>query len=563
MDQIVFKNFKIINLLFAAVLFLALSLRFYSLGSVPVSMHRDEAFLGYNAYSILKTGKDMSGSFLPVHLESFFYSPAGYSYFSIPFIEIFGLNEFSVRFASALFGTLTIPLVFLISLNLFKENKGKYWIALSSAFILSIMPWHVNLSRVAIENTVVVFFVVLGVYLYLKYIERKNVIFLILSFVSFGINFFIYQAPRAFVPLFIPFLISTLTNIKSLIRNKIQIVFYALFIIIPIVFILFSPQLSWRIQSLSIFHHPETKLIIQEQLTNDGVLGVPSFASRAFHNKAAGYSLLFLDNYFSHFSYNFLFSDGGLPNRFKIPDIGLLYIYQLPLIIIAFLYLHKKNPRLNLFLFGWVGLTMLGSALTYDDVPNFQRTLIAVPPFAILSGYGLYEFLGKFKNNKYYLLIFAFSLLVITANLSYFLIQYFIQGKVYQTWNRQDGYEELVKVTNEMIPNYEKAVVTSRESAPTVFFLFYSKYDPTLFQKETEFQDLKKSDHISFGRFEFSEEECPLRVDEKTERFTGKVGILYVNSSLCKTDISSYANTLHIVERAGGFSDVFYILEAR
>lgn len=563
MDKKLFENIKVTTLLFIAVVLLGFVLRFYLLGSVPVSMHRDEAFLGYNAYSILKTGKDMSGSFLPVHLESFFYSPAGYSYFSIPFIEVFGLSEFSVRFASALFGTLTIPLVFLISLNLFKENKGKYWIALSSAFILSVMPWHVNLSRVAIENTVVVFFITLGIYLYLKYIERKKSTLLILSFLSFGINFFIYQAPRAFVPLFIPFLILILADSKNLIKNKIQIVLYSLFIIIPVAFILFSPQLSWRIQSLSIFNHPETKLTIQEQLTNDGVLGVPSFVSRAFHNKVSGYSLLFLDNYFSHLSYNFLFSDGGLPNRFKIPDVGLLYVYQLPLIIIAFLYLHKKNPRLNLFFFGWVGLALLGSALTYDDVPNFQRTLMAVPPFSILSGYGLYEFLAKFKNNKYHFLIFAFSLSVITVSFSYFLIQYFIQGKVYQTWNRQDGYRMLVKVTNEMLPNYEKAVVTSRESAPSVFFLFYSKYDPALFQKETEFQDLKKSDHISFGKFEFSDEECPLRVDEKTQKFLGKPGILYVNSSLCKEDISSYSNQLYVVKRTGGFSDVFYIYEAK
>lgn len=86
-------------------------LRFYNLGEVPVSLHRDEAFLGYNAYSILKTGKDMSGNFLPIHLESFFFSPAGYSYFSIPFIALFGLSQFSIRFASALFGSLNILLI--------------------------------------------------------------------------------------------------------------------------------------------------------------------------------------------------------------------------------------------------------------------------------------------------------------------------------------------------------------------------------------------------------------------------------------------------------------------
>ncbi len=425
------------------------------------------------------------------------------------------------------------------------------------------MPWHVNLSRVAIENTLVVFFITLGIYLYLKYIERKKIVFLIFSFVSFGINFFIYQAPRAFVPLFIPFLVLALTNTKNLIKNKLQITLFIIFIIVPVVFILLSPQVSWRIQSLSIFNHPETKLTIQEQLTNDGVLGVPSFVSRAFHNKVSGYALLFLDNYFSHLSYSFFFSDEGLPNRFRIPDIGLLYIYQLPLIIMAFLYLYKKNQKLNLFLFGWIGLALVGSALTYDDIPNFQRTLTAAPPFAILSGYGFYELLAKFKNNKYYPVIFVIALLIITASLLYFLIQYFIQGKVYQTWNRQDGYRELVKVTNEMLPNYKRALITSRETAPTIFYLFYSKYDPAKFQEETKDEDLRQSDHVSFSNFEFSEEECPLRIDDKTQRFNGEKEVLYVNSSLCKSDISKLANKLYTVKRVGGFSDVFYILEAK
>src|SRR3989344_3869424 len=98
------KKIGIIILIFI----IACILRFYRLGEVPVGLHRDEAFLGYNAYSIFRTGKDMSGDFLPLHLRSFLFSPAGYSYLSIPFIAIFDLSSFSIRFASAIFGSLTI-----------------------------------------------------------------------------------------------------------------------------------------------------------------------------------------------------------------------------------------------------------------------------------------------------------------------------------------------------------------------------------------------------------------------------------------------------------------------
>src|SRR6266568_6902142 len=96
------------SLLLFLIFLLGTALRFYQLGIVPFGFHRDEAFLGYNAFSIFKTGRDITGNVLPMHLQSFLYSPAGYSYFSILFIVLLGLSEFSVRFASAFFGSLTI-----------------------------------------------------------------------------------------------------------------------------------------------------------------------------------------------------------------------------------------------------------------------------------------------------------------------------------------------------------------------------------------------------------------------------------------------------------------------
>src|SRR5574341_2097623 len=111
------KNKSLILLIL--IVLIAAILRFYRLGEVPIGVHRDEAFLGYNAYSILKTGKDMNNIRLPLHLKSFLYSPAGYSYATIPFIALFGLNAFSIRFASALFGALTILLTYFLVGQLF------------------------------------------------------------------------------------------------------------------------------------------------------------------------------------------------------------------------------------------------------------------------------------------------------------------------------------------------------------------------------------------------------------------------------------------------------------
>lgn len=536
-------------------------LRFYQLGEIPVSLHRDEAFLGYNAYSIFKTGKDISGNFLPIHLESFFFSPAGYSYLSIPFIVVFGLSEFSIRAASAFFGTLTIPIVFFISHELFDREKKRSLIALASSLFLAISPWHVNLSRVAVENTIVVFFVCLGIYLFQVFLKRKTLFFLIISFGSFALNLFIYQAPRVFLPIFIPllgFALSGFKNIKS--RWYFPVLLYLLFIIIPILFIITSNDLSWRIKSLSIFNNPQTLAVTQEQNINDSLSDIPYFVSRFFHNKLIGFSLLFTENFFKHLSFDFLFSDSSFPDRFRIPRSGLLYIFELPLVFFALYKLFGKNLRHALFISGWALVALMGSALTYDDVPNMQRTLMAAPALSILSGYGLVSLISCLKNKKLLSKIFpSVFLLIAVFNLSYFVIQYFVQGKFYRTWYRQDGYRELVLNVNKLLPNYEKALVTSRESAPTIFFLFYNKYDPRKFQNETKEIDMRQSDHVDFGKYEFSEEECPLKVDNKSGEFTGIKKVLYVNSSLCPENIENTI-ILKTIKRIDG-SEVFRIYE--
>ena len=94
---------------FWIVIVLAILIRVVNLSSVPPHLTPDEAALGYNAYSILKTGRDEHGAFLPIVFKSFGdYKPGLYVYLTVPFVGLMGLNEFSVRFPSALMGTISI-----------------------------------------------------------------------------------------------------------------------------------------------------------------------------------------------------------------------------------------------------------------------------------------------------------------------------------------------------------------------------------------------------------------------------------------------------------------------
>ena len=94
------------------------------------------------------------------------------------FIAIFGETPLGVRFPSALLGTLTVLAAYGLVFELFKSHKNRQTLALLTAFLLSISPWHIQLSRAAYEGNVATFFTVLGVYLFFLAKNRNFLWFL-------------------------------------------------------------------------------------------------------------------------------------------------------------------------------------------------------------------------------------------------------------------------------------------------------------------------------------------------------------------------------------------------
>src|SRR3989338_4260655 len=97
-----------VSVLLTIVVVLGSFLRLWQLGKNPPGFYSDEALYGYEAYSLLKTGRDQFGNFLPISIAGFGdYRPALYIYSTIPFIAIFGLTEFATRLPSAMFSIFT------------------------------------------------------------------------------------------------------------------------------------------------------------------------------------------------------------------------------------------------------------------------------------------------------------------------------------------------------------------------------------------------------------------------------------------------------------------------
>src|SRR3989337_3214476 len=110
------------KLLLILILSLAAILRFWELDSYP-ALNADEAAIGYNAYSLIQTGKDEHGNSWPIHFQSFNdYKPGFYFYLVLPFVKLLGLNEWAVRIPNATLGVLTVLLVYLLVNELFKKQ---------------------------------------------------------------------------------------------------------------------------------------------------------------------------------------------------------------------------------------------------------------------------------------------------------------------------------------------------------------------------------------------------------------------------------------------------------
>src|SRR3990167_9071129 len=119
---------KIEKILFLLILVLFLVTRLYKINEIPISVYWDEASIGYNAYAISQTGRDEWGEFLPIHFRAFgeFKLPV-YIYSVVPFIKLFGLNEFSVRAPSVLFSLGVLILTFFLAGKLTGNNAVGLW----------------------------------------------------------------------------------------------------------------------------------------------------------------------------------------------------------------------------------------------------------------------------------------------------------------------------------------------------------------------------------------------------------------------------------------------------
>jgi len=496
------------NLLFLLFVILILSigfvLRFYKLDSIPPGLYQDETAIGYNAYSILKTGADEYGKSFPLYFKSFGdYKLPVYIYSTIPAILLFGLNAFAVRLPSALFGFLTIPLVGLL---MFRFTKNKYFSAATMA-ILAILPWHLHYNRATFEVSISLFLFTLGLYfLHKAFFDNKSKGMFILGTLSFVLGLYTYNLTRLLAPLiYILILVFFRKNIKTV--NKIEIILSAI-----IGSILLTPLI------LTLFQHGGSSSASGTLIFSSAAVQAPFLEFRSFlvnshvplvgiaFNKLFMTAWQYLNNIAAYFSVDFFFLKGSLHGNHGIGNFGEFYLVQLPFLILGIVTIIRKRINWGLLMLGWAILTILTAALT-RDVPHATRSFFLILPCISFITLGIFEAFNFVKTQKkyiQYLAIFVVFILSVYNLVYYFSSYYFRFPIVYaKAWSYSD--KELVSFLKPMVNQYDQIIIDNNGPKYTSL-LFYLEYSPQEFQRSVvrAIDDSEGFSEVkSFGNFEF------------------------------------------------------------
>lgn len=435
-------KFFIKNKLLVVALILGFFLFTYKLSSIPSGIYSDEAVVGYNSYSILKTGKDEYGKILPINLKFFgSYTPGFFVYLQIIPIKILGLNNFSIRLwsvISMLF--VAIGIYFFYKNNQLLKNKLSPFLG---TILFIITPWTVFNARLGYETTMAFAVIAIGFLFYKKPI---------ISFTLISLSTYFGHTERYLAPLLI-----LLIYFIFYFRKKEKIfwpIFWAFLIQIPNLILIFTPS---------------------------------------FWVKNGGFDWHFIERYVAYFSPLNLFNREDYQLQRSIPELAVFYSWMFVPWLTGLYVLYKNwNKKIYRLILGLTLICPIPAALASVDYST-QRALPLLLPYLLLIGIGMDKLISKFKIKYSFPILLGlifFSLLMLWR--SYFI---FLPQERYQSWN--GGFQELSQFIEK---NSKKHfVVDNSRTVSYIELLYFLKYSPEKYLQENKMFGKNYYQDISFN----------------------------------------------------------------
>ncbi|MDO8503282.1 MAG: glycosyltransferase family 39 protein [bacterium] len=457
------------------ILFIGAILRTWGLDRVPLELFGDELDVGYHAYSILNTGKDYYGQTLPTYIHSFSEWRAPLlMYATAPFVAVFGLNEWGVRLPSAVFGIISIFLLYLLVDRTLKNKT----VALLAALILAVSPWHLQYSRAAFEVSLLLVLILGGTLSFLRGLQKPG--WLLAATVLFALTFYTYSTANVFTPLFV--LLLLLLHRKEVVSIKRKLVgplIIFVILIIPISYHILFGKAAERFGNFSIFSGDEVVSEINIKRAEKGPI-----EGALFYNKPIVWGRKILGNYATAFSPQFLFIEGDVTFRHSVHTIGELYWIQLPFLIAGLVWFLGKRDKRLLFWLGWLLLAPLPASLTRDGSIHATRLILMLPPLTVLTAGGLNLFLDAKWKRAVKKTVLALILFAVLVELSLYINRYWVDypRESWRWWHV--GYKEAMLFMKENEKEYDIFAFNNTYEPSLIRFLFWWKYPPDKFLQE-------------------------------------------------------------------------------
>ena len=487
-------NNKVNNFILVLILLLASFLRLWKIDQNPVSLFGDEVDVGYQAYSILKTGKDYSGNAWPIHFQSLaeWRTPL-YIYSAVPTIAIFGISTLGVRLPAAIFGILGVLAFYLLILEI-----SNLKLAIIASFLLTVSPWHLQYSRAGFEVTLLLFLLLLGLYLFFKSLKEGK--YLWISAACFALSPWVYSTAKFFTPLLLFFLLIVFRKeILKVSKKNLTFAFLAFVIFAtPITVSTIYGGGTQRFGYISVFTDPTTEPEVGTARLRDarmrGEMGEglnPTFLDRVIHNKFTFWGGNVIRNYLQSFSTDFLFIKGDSNPRHSI-GIGEFYkIEAISLILGLVFFLTKfKDKKIKLLIIFWILAGVIPSAITRDGGNHATRLILILLPLIFLITYGIVEGSRFLKGNiKKIFLVAYFGIWFL--EIGNYLHTYY----VHYPWDSERwwhaGYKESIQTIKTIDIDYDKIIISMAGEPAWIFFAGFYEYPP---DKWHYWYDLKRPD---------------------------------------------------------------------
>lgn len=507
----------IITVIFAA----ALTLRLYDIQATPPSLYWEEVALGYDAYSILKTGKDHHGNPFPVVAFPSFgdYKPSLYFYALVPSVATFGLTPLAVRLPAALASSLTVALAAWLAWRWTGSRALLAW----TGVILAVQPWSWLIGRAGFEVNLAVFLIVAAVACFqLDDLIKKPVLRHLLRMtgaVLCALAAYAYHAGRVWGPLVGLLMwitavgLPTTGTYQSWAKKTVGWLLPALVagaLLLPILAEVQSPAVQQRLQETSRFSDTAPIVLSVEHQESVG----NTWWSRYVFHRAWWRGADLLQAYSSHFQPDFLFGRGDTNPRHATHYFGMLAPWEALSVMIGayvLIFAWPGSGRNRQKLTGLLIISPLAAMFTLAT-PHALRALLLSPWLAILSALGILAIAEKLTTvwRALKLRLPAAQLLshavlgVIVlsfASLFWAHLRYIYPHQTQGEW--QYGYQEMVETVLNHQQDDERIFISRGFGRPAMYVFFFAKIDPARVQAANVTAKMDQQELLEFENWTF------------------------------------------------------------